>query len=324
MIVHRQLRRVLFSCILLGLALPVLSAQNQITATWPRKVTDANGNSVTLVAKPSRIVSLAVYLDEFLVDLVPASRIAALSVFSTDPQVSNVVAKANLIKHHIDFSVEAVLALKPDLVLLADWSDLSKIQRLRELGVPVWQSATPLNLSSVEALETKLAGLVGEEATGAALIKRMHDRLAKVDHAVAALPPAQRLHIVDWGSYGTASGTKTSWDQVVTRAGFINAVAGFPTDHFGQVALSKEGLITLNPDVLVLPSWAYNDPKGPEIFLNKIQSDPAYTVLRARNNGRIIQIPEPLRQVTSPYMVDAIEYLLALHTNFSASKAKAP
>jgi iron complex transport system substrate-binding protein len=137
----------------------------------------------------------------------------------------------------------------------------------------------------------------------------MDRRLAEIERRVAAVPESRRLAVLDWSAWGAAMGRGSSWDEVVRRAGLRNAVAELPVDGWGQVPLSKEKLIELDPDMLVLPGWVYGQQEGSEAFYAKVAGDPALRGLKALRNRRLLRMPENLRATTSQYIVEAIEFL---------------
>ncbi len=115
--------------------------------------------------------------------------------------------------------------------------------------------------------------------------------------------------MVDYTVWGAAQGKGSSWDEIVRRAGLVNGVADIAADEWGQVPLSKEKLLEIDPDILVLPGWTYDDPKGADAFFAKTTADPVLRALQAVKNGRAIMMPERLKTATSQYIVDAVEWL---------------
>jgi iron complex transport system substrate-binding protein len=104
-------------------------------------------------------------------------------------------------------------------------------------------------------------------------------------------------------------GRGSSWDEVVRLAGLRNAVGDLPVDGWGQVPLSKEKLIELDPDLLVLPGWVYGPEEGSEAFYAEVAGDPALRGLKALRRHRLLRMPENLRATTSQHIVEAIEFL---------------
>ncbi len=117
---------------------PAVESQNTADAY---SVTDSTGYVLTLQHKPKRIVSLTLGTDEILTSLVSSDRIAALTYLSDDPEISNVSGAAKNVSVKIkDATVETILALQPDLVIIADWMRPDLIQTMRELHVPLYVS----------------------------------------------------------------------------------------------------------------------------------------------------------------------------------------
>ncbi len=114
---------------------------------------------------------------------------------------------------------------------------------------------------------------------------------------------------MDYATWGSAQGGGSSWDEIIRRAGLVNAVAGLAPDQWGQVPLSKEKILQIDPDILVLPGWVYGDPDGASAFLSQLTRDPAFRGLAAVRNGRVFMMPEKLKSTTSQYVASAVEWL---------------
>jgi len=283
-----------------------LSGQNQ---GFPLRVTDDTGASVSLRAAPVRIVSLTLPTDEMLVDLVDAARIQGVTTLAADPGVSNVADRAAAVPHKLELNVEEILSIQPDLVLVADWSDAGPVQQLRDAGVPLYLMKSGVTVSSIEQKIARLALLTGEDVRGRSMVERMEARLAAVARRVSDLPDNRRLTAIDYATWGSAQGRGSSWDEMLRRAGLIDGAAALTSDAWGQVPLSREKLLELDPDVLVLPGWVYHNPSGAAEFYAQVTHDPSLVGLRSVRAGRVYQMPERLKSTTSQYFADAVEWL---------------
>ena len=115
--------------------------------------------------------------------------------------------------------------------------------------------------------------------------------------------------MIDYGLWGGAMGRGSSWDDMLRRAGLVNGVAALGADEWGQVPLSREKLLDLDPDLLILPGWTYSNPAGARAFKAQVIGDPALKDLRAIRTARVYEMPERLKSTTSQYIVDAVEWL---------------
>lgn len=110
-----------FACILEGCA-STRDDVNTTTLNTGYDVVDSTGTKMHFTKKPERIVSLTISTDEILLELVAVERIAALTYLVDDPGISNAVEKSKKVSARLDGnSAEAILALKPDLVIVADF-----------------------------------------------------------------------------------------------------------------------------------------------------------------------------------------------------------
>jgi iron complex transport system substrate-binding protein len=306
---YRKFPRLLVCLLALAAFVPaMLSAQ--AAGTWPRTVTDDLGVSIKLAQKPQKIVSVTTPTDEILLALVAKSRIAAVTAFSEDPTISNVVSQVIDIPTKLaQMNAEVIIAMKPDIVFVADWSDAAGVKQLRNAGVPVYQFRSPITVKEIEAKITAVGAVVGEEETAKKLVLWMETRLAAVAAKVNAIAPDKRLTVMDYTTWGTSMGAGSSWDEIVRLAGLKSAVASLKADQYGSVSVSREMLLQLDPDILMLPSWVYGDVKGSDAFYNGVVGDPALKTLKAVKLGRVHRMPEALKTSTSQYIVLAVEDL---------------
>ncbi len=79
----------------------------------------------------------------------------------------------------------------------------------------------------------------------------------------------------------------------------------------GQVPVSRETLLELDPDILILPGWVYGDPNGAASNYKQTTGDPALREMKAVRNNRVYMMPEQIKASTSHYLVDAVEWLAA-------------
>ncbi len=277
--------------------------------TFPLTVTDDGASSVTIPKKPERIVSITLFTDEILLDLVDASRLIAVTTFAADADISNVAARVAGVPNKVALSVEPVLALRPDLVFVSNWSEADKVKQLRDAGVTVYLVGSGLTVADIEAKIRAVARVVGETERGEKMVGAMSARIADVKSRVAKIADDKKLRVVDYAVWGSAQGKGSSWDEIVRAAGLVNAVGTLAVDQYGQVPLSKEKLVELDPDVLILPGWVYGDPKGAEAFYKQTVEDPALKDMKAVRAKRAHQMPERLKSTVSQYVADAVEYL---------------
>ncbi len=290
-----------------------------VPTRFPLTVSDDTGAAVVLDAAPRRIVSLTLATDEILLSLVDPARLIGVTTYAADPAVSNVAGR--LVSgsqtnspqaagpRTLTLNAETVIGMKPDLVLVANWSDAAVVRQLRDAGLKVYLMASGLSVASIEEKIVRLGLMTGEPGRAADMVAQMDTRLAAVAGTVSRVPAARRLRVMDYAPWGSAQGNGSSWNEVIVRAGLVNAVGDKTPDEWGQVPLSRESLLLIAPDILVLPGWVDGDPKGAATFFSDITSDPGLRTLAAVKNKRVLVMPENLKSTTSQYIADAVEWL---------------
>ncbi len=284
----------------------------EVSSNYPMEVIDDLGNKVVLQSKPSRILSGTLMTDEILLALVDKERIVGVTNLADDPGISNIAGETVGIPNRVTFNVERFISISPDIVFLASWSDAAKVKQLRDAGLNVFQIKSPLTISDVEDTILKVARVVGEEEQGESLVKWMKEKISYVTKRVVTIPGDKRLTVMDYGTWGSSFGKGSSWDDIIKHAGLINAVGNLKADNWGNVPISKEKLIEIDPDILILPAWVWGDPAGSDKFFKKIITDPALQTLKAVKNNRVYRIPEKYKASTSQYIVYAVLELARL------------
>jgi iron complex transport system substrate-binding protein len=212
-------------------------------ASYPRTLTDAKKHSVTLSARPMRIASTVLGVDENLADLVEPTRIAAMTEIAKLPDVSNIADRIPAGKTFVKDQWQVVIDAKPDLVLTAIYTP-TLADPLIARKLPVYQFT---EFRSIEALLKNfelLGQLVGEEQKAQQILKA--DRAALGDAAKKTWPKAIRAIYFSEGSL-FATGTVPS--EVLTRAGLIDAATEFGLS--GHLKATPTLMANLHPDAIL-------------------------------------------------------------------------
>ncbi len=281
------------------------AATMSAAGTFPRTITDGAGNSLTIAAKPARIVSVSLGSDEILLSLVDPSRVVAVTANALDPAQSNVADAAKKIPNQLaKADPEAVLALKPDLVFISPFTDAAVIKQLKDAKLAVFLLNAPTSIKDIEGNITAIGAATGDETRAADMINTMESRLAAISAAVKNVKP---LTVLYYAPDGYSDGPGTTIDEVITRAGGINAVAaGGIKDLFPQ--LSDEFVVKQDPDVILLAGFNSYAPG----FVDKFNKNPNFQTLKAIKNKRVVVANDAHIGAVSQYIVEGVADVAAL------------
>jgi iron complex transport system substrate-binding protein len=227
------MKRLLLVCVFVCLSLQAMALE----------VTDDRGVAVRWDTPPKRIVSLLPSLTESLCELGQCHKLVAVDRYSNWPAQ---IAALPRVGGGLDPNIEAIVALKPDVVLLAQSS--RAIQRLEALGLKV-VALEPKTHADVQRVLGKVAAVAGLDAQAAATVWRHID--AAVSAAAQSLPASVRrtrvYFEVNPGPY--AAGEASFIGETLTRLGAKNivpaALGPFPK-------LNPEYVVRANPDLIMV------------------------------------------------------------------------
>lgn len=254
-------------------------------------VTDAQGTQVNMPAKPKRILTMSMSTDEVMLGLVEPERMAAVNAMLDDPASSNVVELGKKVETKIRYpSVEEIASLQPDLVIIPDWGDLSRVAALRDLGISVVVCKGPRSLQEVKETIMLLAEAAGEPERGKVLLQKMEDKLAEITAKVQEIPQAERRSVVLISLMKGYGGAGCCFDEACQLAGVVNgrAAAGIKNGE----EMSKEKLVEIDPDILFLPTYNNHGKFDINRFRSEYMDDPSLQNMQAIRNGNLLEPDE--------------------------------
>lgn len=250
----------------------------------------------------ARVVSLVPSITEAIVALGERSRLVARTDYDRAPELASLPTVGGT----TDPSLERILALRPDLVLVWQDSGLPPIEaRLRSLGVRT-EPVTVSSLGDLRRSIVRLGELLEVPERAARLIHTIDDSLGAVRAWVAERPRVRVFYMV-WPAPLVTTGAGTYVDTLITLAGGVNvfgdAQQAWPTVPF-------EELLRRDPDVIVWPRRLDAGDAAPA----ELRSRPGWRRLRAIRADRLVSVDIDLFNRPGPRVALAARTLArALH-----------
>jgi iron complex transport system substrate-binding protein len=272
----------------------VLASSAQAAATKYPITVKFGGYTTTMAKKPTKIISLSPSATEILYAVGAGSQILAvdnLSNYPANAPVSEISA--------FEPSVEAILAKKPDLVLLS--IDSTKAPQIRnalvKLGIPVLMEKAPATLKDVYAENTLLARVTDRQAgavkLNASMAKSIKDILAKAKKS----SKIRIFHELDDTYYSVTSNTFIG--KVYRDFGAVNiADAAAGADNSGYPQLSAEYLLKSDPQVIFLADAQYG------VTADSVSKRAGWSQISAVKNKKIVELPADIPSRWGPRLVD--------------------
>ena len=208
------------------------------------QVTDDRGVTVTFAHTPQRIVSLLPSLTESVCALEQCQRLVGVDRYSNYPDSLKNLPKLG---GGMDPNIEAIVALKPDLVLVSGKSRSS--DRLEALGLKVVALETQTHADVKRVFQVLGSLLAVPDAQGADRLWRTID--SAVSAAAQSLPAkAKTARVYFEASAGLyAAGEASFIGETLTRLGVKNVV---PAKLGPFPRLNPEYVVRANPDVIMV------------------------------------------------------------------------
>jgi iron complex transport system substrate-binding protein len=272
----------------------LLASPAQAAATKYPLTVKFGGYTTKIAKKPTKIISLSPSATEILYAIGAGSQILAvdnLSNYPANAPTSEISA--------FEPNVEAILAKKPDLVLLS--IDSTKAPQIRnalvKLGIPVLMEKAPATLQDVYAENTLLARVTDRQAgavkLNASMAKSIKDVLAKAKKS----SKIRIFHELDDTYYSATSNTFIG--KVYKSFGVVNiADAAAGADNSGYPQLSAEYLLKSDPQVIFLADAQYG------VTAESVSERAGWSQISAVKNKKIVELPADIPSRWGPRLVE--------------------
>lgn len=262
-------------------------------ARYPLTVTDDLGRTVTLRSEPRRIVAMLPSHTETLVAIGAGDKLIAVDQFSNHPK--NVTDRLPKVGSGYQPNIEAILALKPDLVLADESSGSRLTEKLAAVGLTVY-GGTAQTYGEVFEKIGVLGRLTNREAGATRLITRMRGELNALQRSVVNLPKVSTYYEIDPTPYSV--GPNSFIGVLIGKAGGQTVVPARLGDF---PKLDPELIVKANPQVMV------------GLTLDEARKRPGWSGLWAVQSGRVFRPTPEERDALSrpgPRLPDALRALI--------------
>jgi iron complex transport system substrate-binding protein len=206
---------------------------------------DMRGREVSLPAAPARIVSLVPSFTESAFALGGEARLVGVSDFCDWPPAARGKPRVGGM---INPSLEAIVALKPDLVIGTDEGNREEtFLALRRLGIPVYVVHAH-RVAEMYDLITRVGELTGRREAVGPVVADIRRRIDAVRAAVRARPAPRVLYVL-WPDPLLVPGRDSHLTELIELAGGRSITAAEPVQY---VRFSIEAAVARAPEVIVL------------------------------------------------------------------------
>jgi cobalamin transport system substrate-binding protein len=264
---------------------------------FPVTVTDDNGNSVTIKAKPMRIVSTAPANTWTLFALGVGDRVVGTTSLPGEPPEAANIAKIG------DFqaNTEAIMAQSPDLVVGYSGNE-EALAPVAAAGAPVL-ILNPMTLDQIYANITTVGAATGATGKAAEVVEGIKAQIKTVTDTTSQAGTSPKIFYAFDNTLWTA-GPGSFVDELLKLVGATNigSMEGSPAAGQPYFQFTPEQLVAADPDVVLLPMSIYKS-------VDEFTSDPRFAGLKAVKEGRVSLVDDVVVTQPGPRIGEGVETL---------------
>jgi len=245
-----------------------------LASPYPLTLTDELGYTLTLTAEPQRVVSMLPSHTETVCALNGCLTLVGIDDFSAG--VPNTSGLPTLGGGLFGFNLEAIVALKPDLVLVSEFGELAGA--LRQAGLTVF-AGSPQSFEDAFSFFEIIGQLVNRQEEAAQLATSVRAEVAEVAAAVAGRTPPTVYYELDATPFSVGPGSFIG--VLIAKAGGQNIVSAELGDF---PMLDPEFIVSADPEIIVLASHPHGESAA------TVAARPGWATLSAVVEGAIIEL----------------------------------
>jgi iron complex transport system substrate-binding protein len=252
---------------------------------------------------PARVVSQTVGTDDLLMAIAAPGQIAALSHLARDVRYNPSFRQAGRFPCLRTGEAEDILRFRPDLVLVASYTQAETVALLRRAKVSLLMVDHFDTLEDLFGNARRIGQALGRQDRAEQLIRQWQARVEALADRLKGRKPVRVLAV---GFYPYTAGAGTTFQDLCDHAGAVNVAA--EAGLKGHVPTPNEKVLTWKVDMLVAPG----EP-GLDVRARLGQLAP-YKFMEAFRRGRVVELPGALMAANSQARLDGYEALArALH-----------
>jgi iron complex transport system substrate-binding protein len=283
---------VTFSFLVIGTTLPSSASATVSTSAYPLTIKAANG-SIVIPAKPKAIVSLSPTATEMLYAIGAGNQVKAVDSYSDYPKHTPITKlDAN------QPNVEAIVAYKPDLVIVAG-DTIGLTAQLAKFNIPVLSNPAANTLGDEYSEFNELGLATGHIAQAKAEVSKIKTQITRIVKSAPKPSRPQTYYFeLDQTYYSVTSSTFIG--QVLKLLGLTSIAdsAQGAAASGGYPQLSAEFIIKANPTYVFLA-----DTLCCAQSLKTVKARPGWSSLAAVKDGRVVGLNDDIASRWGPRIV---------------------
>ncbi|QDT90965.1 ABC transporter substrate-binding protein [Gimesia algae] len=271
---------------------------------YPVRVTDYRGQDVTIQTQPERIISLMPAHTEILFAIGAGEQMVGCTSLCNYPPETKTLKKIAFANPG-SISLEALVELQPDLIILGGDYHRLLAEQLEKIKVPVL-SFESQSLADIEKSILGIAKATGHPDRGKQIIQAIKKDIQALQKQIKPFQEQGRPRVFYqvWDQPLMTAGPESFIGELITMVGGENIYSDV---KIAYPQVSEETLIVRNPDVILLPGLKNNPQADPSEAIATLKQRPGWKKMNAVKNQRIYIIEDDLISRPGPRVVQGLQ-----------------
>lgn len=271
----------------------------QTNSEFPVTVIDDQKRKIEILKKPVRIVSLLPSHTEILFAVGAGDQMVGCTTNCNFPPETSKLKKVSLTNPG-SVSLETLVAMKPDLVLLGGDYHRGISEQLTKLKIPVL-SFDPQSMAAIQSSIQRISVATGHVESGDQLIQKLDREMTSIQKQVKPYQKQgkPRVFYQVWDQPLMTAGPTSFIGELIQLAGGDNI---FKDVKLAYPQVSEESLIVRNPDVILLPRTK-GGPSDAAEAIRTLSERSGWKQMNAVKNKRVYLLEDDLVSRPGPRVV---------------------
>lgn len=273
------------------------------SASESYKVTDSRGKEVSFEKAPEKIISLLPSDTEIIYALGAGDKLIAVDTYSNYPKEAT---KKKQLSSGEKMSVETIIGLKPDLVILGEMDQTEdQFKQLEDAGIKVIATQAG-DIADTYKVIDMMGKTLNQEPKATEIINGMKKDFDQIKEQVKNNPPKKVYIEISPLKYKLWScGKGTFQNELLTLIGATNIFS----DITSWKEVSEEQVLSRNPEIIITtvgPMYGVADP------VSEIKARTNWNKIDAVKNGRVYVTDSDAIQRPGPRLATAAKDLVKI------------
>ncbi|WP_354623315.1 ABC transporter substrate-binding protein [Psychromonas sp. MME2] len=269
---------------------------------FPKTLHDPTGIEFVIDNPPQRILSATLATDHMLAGLIDPKRLVAVSSYVDYPNMSNVIGLYDSNIARTQGEIESMLALQPDLVFIASYSNPETVRYLLRSEIAVVRLGALNSFADIFNNINMIAQVTDSKERAQVIITNIKKRLHNIQKAIQGKP---KLRVLYYNLDGYSTGAHSLMDETIRLAGGINVAAEILPD--GENKISVEQAISLQPDVIIINQSELDQPSENASAIDILLNKKAWANVPAIKKKQVYAIPAKWLRSVSQHRIHGVE-----------------